>query len=372
VKCWAKAHDLNDPGGGTLNSFALSLLVLFHLQTGCSPPLLPPLAALLSDRPAAVLQEEAARETGGRVPPWGGPLHRPGPLRRALDGQHDLAAAQSRCEALSAAGFGAGNTASLPALLSSFFAHLAAILPALKAGAAPRPFAAAWGSASSHGWSKRYTIAIEDPFDATENPARSLFAGPQYERLVAATRRAAAALGSAAGADAASLRLIAKDVFYDAGAFDKGATGPLSAPAGRPADAPPVFLSPGRGKGRRGQAAKGKGAGREGPPSQAPNAVPAPLLPSQLPRTPPPPRQPPVLAASPLQRYNAAPPPPPSAPITPTPPQRYNAVPPPPNINARTPAARRPPLPSADGSPAPRTLTRIPLPRSLVERPPAQ
>lgn len=32
VKEWAKAHNINDPKSGSMNSYALSLLVVFHLQ----------------------------------------------------------------------------------------------------------------------------------------------------------------------------------------------------------------------------------------------------------------------------------------------------------------------------------------------------
>ncbi|XP_059628091.1 protein HESO1 [Cornus florida] len=42
VKEWAKAHNINDPKFGTLNSYSLSLLVIFHFQT-CVPAILPPL-----------------------------------------------------------------------------------------------------------------------------------------------------------------------------------------------------------------------------------------------------------------------------------------------------------------------------------------
>ncbi|GKU91984.1 hypothetical protein SLEP1_g5780 [Rubroshorea leprosula] len=45
VKEWAKAHDINDPKNGTLNSYSLSLLVIFHFQT-CQPAILPPLRYL--------------------------------------------------------------------------------------------------------------------------------------------------------------------------------------------------------------------------------------------------------------------------------------------------------------------------------------
>lgn len=37
VKSWAKAHDLNDAGRSTFNSWSLALLVIFHLQVAsCS------------------------------------------------------------------------------------------------------------------------------------------------------------------------------------------------------------------------------------------------------------------------------------------------------------------------------------------------
>ncbi|KAK6135881.1 hypothetical protein DH2020_030368 [Rehmannia glutinosa] len=42
VKEWAKTHQINDSKSGTLNSYCLSLLVVFHLQT-LVPAILPPL-----------------------------------------------------------------------------------------------------------------------------------------------------------------------------------------------------------------------------------------------------------------------------------------------------------------------------------------
>ncbi|XP_048565114.1 protein HESO1-like [Triticum urartu] len=42
VKEWAKAQNINDPKNGTLNSYLLCLLVLFHFQT-CKPAILPPM-----------------------------------------------------------------------------------------------------------------------------------------------------------------------------------------------------------------------------------------------------------------------------------------------------------------------------------------
>ncbi|XP_074592545.1 protein HESO1-like isoform X2 [Curcuma longa] len=42
TKEWAKAQNINDAKSGTLNSYSLCLLVIFHFQT-CEPPILPPL-----------------------------------------------------------------------------------------------------------------------------------------------------------------------------------------------------------------------------------------------------------------------------------------------------------------------------------------
>ncbi|TVU01878.1 hypothetical protein EJB05_52644 [Eragrostis curvula] len=42
IKEWAKAQNINDPKTGSLNSYSLCLLVLFHFQTS-QPPILPPL-----------------------------------------------------------------------------------------------------------------------------------------------------------------------------------------------------------------------------------------------------------------------------------------------------------------------------------------
>ncbi|XP_068635955.1 protein HESO1-like isoform X2 [Aristolochia californica] len=45
VKEWAKAQGINDPKNGTFNSYSLTLLVIFHLQT-CKPSILPPLMSI--------------------------------------------------------------------------------------------------------------------------------------------------------------------------------------------------------------------------------------------------------------------------------------------------------------------------------------
>nr|XP_043619531.1 protein HESO1 [Erigeron canadensis] len=54
VKEWAKAHGINDPKNGTLNSYSLSLLIIFHFQT-CEPAILPPLSEFYPGNMAADL-----------------------------------------------------------------------------------------------------------------------------------------------------------------------------------------------------------------------------------------------------------------------------------------------------------------------------
>ncbi|KAK1415541.1 hypothetical protein QVD17_31324 [Tagetes erecta] len=54
VKEWAKAHGINDSKTGTLNSYSLSLLIIFHFQT-CEPAILPPLSEIYPGNMAADL-----------------------------------------------------------------------------------------------------------------------------------------------------------------------------------------------------------------------------------------------------------------------------------------------------------------------------
>ncbi|KAL0003187.1 hypothetical protein SO802_016968 [Lithocarpus litseifolius] len=55
VKEWAKTHEINDPNSGTINSYSLSLLVIFHFQT-CEPAIFPPLKDIYAGNVADDLQ----------------------------------------------------------------------------------------------------------------------------------------------------------------------------------------------------------------------------------------------------------------------------------------------------------------------------
>ncbi|CAH2058702.1 unnamed protein product [Thlaspi arvense] len=151
VKEWAKAHDINNPKNGTFNSYTLSLLVIFHLQT-CVPAILPPLGEIYPR--SAVDDLKGVRKT-------------------AEDSIAQLSAANI-------ARFKSGtsrsvNRSSLSELLVSFFAKFSDIN--VKAGElGVCPFTGRWENISSNTrWlPKTYSLFVEDPFEQPENAARSV------------------------------------------------------------------------------------------------------------------------------------------------------------------------------------------------------
>eukprot|EP00897_Mesotaenium_endlicherianum_P000852 jgi/Mesen1/10768/ME000091S10296 len=156
VKCWAKAQSINDPKTGTLNSYALSLLLLFHLQTR-SPPLVPPLQDILTvnDSPKLACDAES----------------------RARKKELAFDACEARLKALLADGYAQRNTSTLGELFSSFFAQFAAVSHLWKGGLAASTFAATWKDDLSVfvSWpEKDYYMRVEDAFDLEENCARSV------------------------------------------------------------------------------------------------------------------------------------------------------------------------------------------------------
>ena len=216
VKAWARAHGLNDAASGTLNSFALSTLALFHCQTGLPSPLLPPVAHLLSDDADAVVLQERTRAAACSV--------QPSPGRLAVDADRDLGAARRRAEGLTARGFSNDMAAqlTLPSLTASFFAHFYAMLPLLEQGACPQPFSGIWGPPGPWRARKRLGFCIEDPFDAYENPARSTEHSIVFGRMAACVADTAAALATELPpGDVGALHALAARVFGDPSAFDQ-------------------------------------------------------------------------------------------------------------------------------------------------------
>ncbi|GLJ41689.1 hypothetical protein SUGI_0862850 [Cryptomeria japonica] len=152
IKHWAKAHNINDPKSGTLNSFSLSLLVIFHLQKQ-SPPILPPIKDIYDGDIASDL-------AGGK-------------------GTNEMEV-ENRClrnvEKFKLQAFSNQNKSSVSDLFISFFALYASAADKWLNGLTVCTFTGKWGNTSSREYriAKKYAIVIEDPFDHTENCARSV------------------------------------------------------------------------------------------------------------------------------------------------------------------------------------------------------
>ncbi|XP_018483677.1 protein HESO1 [Raphanus sativus] len=151
VKEWAKTHDINNPKNGTFNSYSLSLLVIFHLQT-CVPAILPPLGEIYPR--SAVDDLKGVRKT-------------------AEESIAQLSAANiARFKSGSSRSV---NRSSLSELLVSFFAKFSDIN--LKAGElGVCTFTGRWENISNNTrWlPKTYSLFVEDPFEQPENAARSV------------------------------------------------------------------------------------------------------------------------------------------------------------------------------------------------------
>lgn len=151
VKEWAKSKDINNPKTGTLNSYSLSLLVIFHFQT-CEPPIFPPLQEIYAGNLAHDL-------TGERVS-----------IERSI---------QETC-ATNIARFRANNMrysnkSTLAELYIQFFKKFSVINEvALEYGICS--YTGQWELLTSNGkWmTKRYSLIIEDPFERPDNAARAV------------------------------------------------------------------------------------------------------------------------------------------------------------------------------------------------------
>lgn len=149
VKEWAKANDINNPKTGTLNSYSLSLLVVFHFQT-CVPAILPPLKEIY-----------------------------PGNMADELIGVR--ADVQRRIEEISFANIAKFrkerriNHSNLSELFTSFLAKFSSInARAVDQGICT--YTGQWEDISTNTrWQPRtYAIFIEDPFEQPENTARAV------------------------------------------------------------------------------------------------------------------------------------------------------------------------------------------------------
>ncbi|KAK9824184.1 hypothetical protein WJX72_008402 [[Myrmecia] bisecta] len=185
VKKWARTHNMNDASNGTFNSFALTLMVAFHLQTQ-QPPILPPLCEIFQQAADSVAKDALVR-----------PLHGG---RQAAPGV--LEAAHARLPEYQ--GYGAANSATVLELFASFFASFQVAIESWTNKQKMRPVrASTWsGDWTYRRWGKNYLFGVEDPFDITDNCSRTIFAKalPQIVRAFASASYALERLSSADGA----------------------------------------------------------------------------------------------------------------------------------------------------------------------------
>ncbi|MEW5315794.1 MAG: hypothetical protein WDW38_007199 [Sanguina aurantia] len=158
VKLWAKAYNINDGSTQTFNSWCLTLLVVFFMQQQ-TPALLPPLYKLF----------------GPELPQEGEPRL----LASNLDLTFALSVCNTRC--LSAHNDFGSLPFSLLALLTGFFKIGAAMFGDLVArlpqqGKSQHLRLSPWLGRVFEGkpFQKSYVFLMEDPFDADDNPGRTL------------------------------------------------------------------------------------------------------------------------------------------------------------------------------------------------------
>eukprot|EP00899_Mesostigma_viride_P000512 jgi/Mesvir1/10461/Mv22800-RA.1 len=154
VKRWAKAQEINNPAMGGINSYALILMLIFHLQS-VHPPLLPPLKNVLVENPNAY-------PGGGLVAADSSRWHREHLLRRSKD----------RLGILRDEGFFQKNRSSTAELFASFFEFYHRMDGHITNGDVICPFTGRW-EAPRKIWQNNM-ISVQDPFEVDENCGRSV------------------------------------------------------------------------------------------------------------------------------------------------------------------------------------------------------
>eukprot|EP00877_Chromochloris_zofingiensis_P005779 jgi/Chrzof1/15201/Cz09g31130.t1 len=160
VKLWTCQHGLNDPKAGTLNSWSIMQLVIFHLQS-CQPAVLPPIWQLFNHEPPTEHSNRPLQALGPC------PANAPYAL---------LGICQQHCQMLKQL-MGA-NPSSLSHLLLTFFKRYSTALTQWLAHKDDRQLRLCtwygrWREVTTP-WRHPYLVSIEDPFDSTDNTARTL------------------------------------------------------------------------------------------------------------------------------------------------------------------------------------------------------
>ncbi|GAQ83738.1 hypothetical protein KFL_001600070 [Klebsormidium nitens] len=175
VKAWARAQGINDSRSGTMNSYAISLMVVFHLQTR-SPPILPPFDAILGKEYHDLRKDVDVSEI--RVTEE--------QLNKCREWVMKVKAERQRQ---------ATNKSTLGELLASFFTQYASVESLWPHGLTVSPWRGSWKEARevhTAWYGKQYTMRVEDPFDLSENCARSVQPGRlAFARICGAFRAAA-------------------------------------------------------------------------------------------------------------------------------------------------------------------------------------
>ncbi|KAJ3668933.1 hypothetical protein LUZ60_010883 [Juncus effusus] len=152
IKEWAKAQNINDPKTGTLNSYSLCLLVIFHLQT-CEPAILPPMKEIYDGNISDDVED----------------------MEFKSEKQIEDACASNIQKIISNIST-RKNQSSLSELLISFFDKYSEI-EALASDYAICPFTGRWEKITNNpNWTqkKSHNLFIEDPFEQPDNSARSV------------------------------------------------------------------------------------------------------------------------------------------------------------------------------------------------------
>ncbi|XP_068644500.1 protein HESO1-like [Aristolochia californica] len=147
VKEWAKAQGINDSKNGTFNSYSLTLLVIFHFQT-CEPSILPPLMSIFDGNIADLI------------------------------GMRSYASIETTC-AENIARFKRERYRRNQSTLSELFVSFFEKFSKMKTKSAEHFICTYTGNwelkqSQSRRRMKSYPIIIEDPFEWTENAARSV------------------------------------------------------------------------------------------------------------------------------------------------------------------------------------------------------
>ncbi|CAL9123632.1 unnamed protein product [Musa textilis] len=159
TKEWAKAQNINDPKSGTLNSYSLCLMVIFHFQT-CEPPILPPLGEIYGGN------------ISDDVTGWS-----------SISERHIGDVCAANIERFRSRNLRRRNQSSLAQLLVSFFDKFAEV-ETVASEYAICTHTGRWERIDSNlGWARTSrSMLIEDPFERPENAARTV--GPSELRVV--------------------------------------------------------------------------------------------------------------------------------------------------------------------------------------------